>query len=108
TDERRFPSAIEARCRSFLREALPSLADAPVVGRRVCLYCDSPDGDFWIDRPPEIRGLVVAAGGSGHAFKLGPVLGPLVADLVEGGDTLDRFRWRPTRRGREQARNAPK
>lgn len=108
TDERRFPEDAEARCRAFLRRALPALAEAPVVGRRVCLYCDSPDGDFWIDRAPNVEGLVVAAGGSGHAFKLGPVLGSLVADLVEGGEAVPRFRWRRSQPDREQARFMPR
>ena len=41
----------------------------------------TPDGDFVIDR----RGPIVVAGGcAGHAFKFGPALGELVADLVEG------------------------
>jgi sarcosine oxidase len=41
----------------------------------------TPDGDFMIDR----RGPFVIAGGcAGHAFKFGPALGELVADLVEG------------------------
>jgi sarcosine oxidase len=41
----------------------------------------TPDGDFVIDR----RGPMVIAGGcAGHAFKFGPALGELVADLVEG------------------------
>jgi len=41
----------------------------------------SPDGDFIIDRQGPI---VMACGCSGHAFKFGPALGPLVADIVEG------------------------
>jgi sarcosine oxidase len=41
----------------------------------------TPDGDFAIDR----RGpIVVAAGCSGHAFKFGPALGALVADVADG------------------------
>ncbi len=84
------------RARSFLREAIPRLADAPLVGSRVCLYCDSFDGDFLIDRDPEREGLVVASGGSGHAFKFAPLLGELVADAVEGRENRwsVRFRWR--------------
>jgi len=40
----------------------------------------TPDGDFAIGR----RGpIVVAAGCSGHAFKFGPALGSLVADVAE-------------------------
>jgi sarcosine oxidase len=41
----------------------------------------TPDGDFAIDRQGPI---VVAAGCSGHAFKFGPALGALVADVTEG------------------------
>ena len=41
----------------------------------------TPDSDFVIDR----RGsLVLACGCSGHAFKFGPALGPVVADVVDG------------------------
>jgi glycine/D-amino acid oxidase-like deaminating enzyme len=40
--------------------------------------------------------LIVAAGGSGHAFKFAPVLGPLTADVVERKPNAwaERFRWR--------------
>lgn len=41
----------------------------------------TPDGDFIVDR---IGPIVLACGCSGHAFKFGPALGPLVADVVEG------------------------
>ncbi len=41
----------------------------------------TPDSDFVVDR----RGsLVLACGCSGHAFKFGPALGPLVADVLDG------------------------
>lgn len=86
----------EVRFRAFFRESLPPLADAPLVERRLCLYCDTADGDFWIAPDPDREGLVVAAGGSGHGFKFAPVIGPLVADAVEGAENprLERFRWR--------------
>jgi sarcosine oxidase len=50
----------------------------------------TPDGDFAIDRRDSI---VVVAGCSGHAFKFGPALGSLIADVVEGvaRDDLDLF-----------------
>lgn len=98
----------EARCRRFLREALPRVADAPVVSRRLCLYCDTFDGNFWIDHDPARRGLVVAAGGSGHGFKFAPLLGPLIADVVERRPNrwAGRFRWR--RRGEVAAEQARK
>ena len=85
-----------ARTRDFLAQAIPALADAPVVGSRICMYCDSFDGDLWIDHDPQRQGLVVASGGSGHAFKFAPVLGPLIADVLENkaNPWADRFRWR--------------
>ena len=61
-------------------------ARMPAVEPRVALtqrhpWTMTPDGDFAIDR----RGpIVVAAGCSGHAFKFGPALGALVADVAEG------------------------
>src|SRR5262245_37455066 len=97
----------EATFRGFLRESLPALAQAPIIGRRLCLYCDTWDGNFWIDRDPEREGLVVAAGGSGHAFKLAPLLGGIIADVVEGRPNrfTHRFAWRDKgRRATEGAR----
>ena len=73
--------------------------------RRLCWYCDSPDGDFWIDRHPQHPHVVVAAGGSGHAFKFAPLLGGWIADAVEGQDPQPRFRWREAaQQGGEAAR----
>lgn len=84
------------RCRDFLGRAIPPLAVAPVVRKRMCLYCDAADGDFLIAEDPGREGLVVASGGSGHAFKFAPLLGELVADAVEGRGNpwLHRFAWR--------------
>lgn len=90
-------AAEEDHCRAFLAQSLPSLASLPLHGSKMCLYCDTWDGDFWIGRHPERQGLVVATGGSGHAFKFAPVLGGLVADALEGIENpySQRFAWRP-------------
>jgi glycine/D-amino acid oxidase-like deaminating enzyme len=87
----------QRRLREFLASTFPSLADAPIVYTRVCMYCDTHDGHFWIARDPEREGLVVAAGDSGHGFKFAPVLGEIIADAVEGkhNPLLEKFRWRP-------------
>lgn len=97
------PEEIE-RCRAFVRESLPALADAPLIGTRLCLYCDTFDGDFWIDHDPARPGLVVAAGDGGHAFKFAPVLGGIIADAVEQRLNLfaRRFAWRPAGGGRKE------
>jgi glycine/D-amino acid oxidase-like deaminating enzyme len=106
-DERLVRPEEEARFTDFVRDRLPALAGAPIVATRLCLYCDTFDGDFWIAHDSGRDGLVVAAGDSGHAFKFAPVLGGLIADIVEAKPNpwASRFRWR--RRGpdaREAAR----
>jgi glycine/D-amino acid oxidase-like deaminating enzyme len=87
----------ERDLRHFLIWAFPALARAPIVFTRICLYCDTSDGDFWIAADPERPGLFVAAGDSGHGFKFAPILGELIADAVERKENrlLEKFRWRP-------------
>ena len=93
---RALPAGEEARYRDFLRETFPGLASAPLHSTRVCLYCDTFDGAFWIDYVPDRPGLCVAAGDSGHAFKFTPVMGGIIADVVEGKPNAwaQRYRWR--------------
>jgi glycine/D-amino acid oxidase-like deaminating enzyme len=103
----------ESNLREFLASTFPALTDASIVYTRVCMYCDTHDGHFWIARDPEREGLVVAAGDSGHGFKFAPVLGEIIADAVEGKDNplLNKFRWRPEVRagsGSDAARSKEK
>jgi glycine/D-amino acid oxidase-like deaminating enzyme len=87
----------EEALRTFLSATFPTLAGAPIVHTRVCLYCDTHDGDFWFAADPDRPGLVVAAGDNGHGFKFAPVLGTIIADAIEEKDNplLQKFRWRP-------------
>lgn len=108
-DERNVAAEYEERLRQFLAGTFPSLRDAPIVHRRLCLYSDTLDEHLWIDRHPQWEGLTVASGGSGHGFKFGPVLGPLIVDALESrpNDWLPKFRWRdlaPETAGQEAAR----
>src|SRR5712691_5181667 len=93
----------EEAMRAFLRSTIPALVDAPVVCTRLCMYCDTHDGDFWIAPDPERPGLVIATGDCGHGFKFAPVLGGIVADAVEGktNPLSQKFRWRPKVRAGE-------
>lgn len=95
-DERVVTPADEAHLRSFLADTFPALVEAPIVYTRRCLYSDTLDGHFWMDRHPEVAWLTVAAGGSGHAFKFGPLLGSLIADTLDDQPNPYRakFRWR--------------
>jgi len=95
-DPREVPPAALEHLQTFLRISIPSLADATLTESRLCCYADTPDGHFWIDHHPELQGLSVATGGSGHAFKMAPVLGELIADVAESKENIraERFAWR--------------
>lgn len=87
----------EAALRAMLARSFPALVDAPIVYRRMCVYCDTADEHFWIARDPANPHVAVATGGSGHAFKFAPVLGDLIATLALGEPhpLAHKFRWRP-------------
>lgn len=95
----------ERLIRSWLNLALPQLKNAKVVYNRLCIYCDTFDGDFLIDHVPDVKGLVVASGGSGHGFKFAPVLGSIISDVVENKPNKfkARFAWRSVSTGRKEA-----
>ena len=79
---------------AFLRERIPDLANGRVVGGRSCLYTVTPDDHFIVDRAPGFDSVFVAGGGSGHGFKFGGSIGPVIADAVEDRPNSlgDRFR----------------
>ena len=96
--------------RAYLRLRFPELSGAPVVETRVCQYETTPDGQFILDRHPELENVWIAGGGSGHGFKHGPMIGRYVlarmdgaTDLDAGGDGTARFTIGP-RTGRNTAR----
>lgn len=76
-------STVEAS-RIILRNRLPGLAEQPVVKRWTCFYEVTPDANFVIDRHPRLGDTWIAGGGTGHAFKHGPVLGEYLSALVTG------------------------
>jgi len=82
--------------KEFLAESLPSLLNDPVVYTRRCCYTDSQDGHFWIDRHPTIKNLTIGTGGTGHGFKMGPVVGEMIAQraLNEKHKWSNRYDWR--------------
>ena len=74
---------------------LPAFGQAPLEDIWAGLLDMTPDGLPVIESTPEIEGLVVAAGFSGHGFGIGPVTGQLVRDLVleqPSNLSLDAFR----------------
>ena len=71
--------------RGYLREHIPQLEHAPVIETRVCQYENTWNGDFLIDRHPEMENVWIAGGGSGHGFKHGPALGEYLSERILHG-----------------------
>jgi glycine/D-amino acid oxidase-like deaminating enzyme len=73
-----------ATARRYLARRFPGLAKAPLVETRVCQYENTSNGDFLIDRHPQLDNVWLVGGGSGHGFKHGPAVGEYVAKAVTG------------------------
>lgn len=83
--------------RKAVSRFLPGLHPDPV---RVGSYADcfTPDGHAVIGTLPELPGVTVLTGFSGHGFKMAPVLGGIAADLaLEGSTEHDITHLSPTR-----------
>jgi sarcosine oxidase len=73
--------------RRVVARRFPALKDSPIVETRVCQYENTSNGDFLIDRHPEISNVWLVGGGSGHGFKQGPAVGEYAASMILGGGT---------------------
>jgi glycine/D-amino acid oxidase-like deaminating enzyme len=71
-----------AIARDYLAQRFPRLKDAPLTESRVCQYENTSNGDFVIDRHPQMANVLIAGGGSGHGFKHGPAVGDYVNRLL--------------------------
>jgi sarcosine oxidase len=69
------------RIRAWMRTRMPE-ANGPLANARVCLYTNTPDEQFVIDRHPAAAGVAFASACSGHGYKFAPVIGEILADLV--------------------------
>lgn len=69
-------------------ELVPTLAGSPVTAAWAGYVDSTPDGVPGIGEVSNLRGLVLAAGFSGHGFGIGPGAGHLIADIVSGAAPL--------------------
>jgi len=67
--------------RGVARRWLPALG-GNIAEATVCLYTNTADQHFLIDRHPADRAVLVASACSGHGFKFAPATGELLADLL--------------------------
>ena len=92
------PAEVEAM-RALLLRRLPAAAGRP-LRTAACLYTNTPDGHFLIDRHPASDRVILASPCSGFGFKFASAVGEALAELVTEGQArqdlsafgLDRFR----------------
>ncbi len=80
--------------RGLLARHLPQ-ANGELLETATCMYTNTPDGHFIIDRHLVHPTVTIACGFSGHGFKFASVIGEILAELAEYGHSrhdIDLFR----------------
>jgi sarcosine oxidase len=72
--------------RAFAERYFPEGA-GPTMALRVCLFTNTPDEHFILDLHPDHQQVALASPCSGHGFKFCSVVGEIMADLAERGET---------------------
>lgn len=86
TMSRAVDAADEAALRACTSAVFPG-GDGPLLHASTCMFTNTPDEHFLIDRLPDAPEALVVSACSGHGFKFCSVIGEIVADLVATGDT---------------------
>ncbi|MEE2714561.1 MAG: N-methyl-L-tryptophan oxidase [Verrucomicrobiota bacterium] len=86
TVERGMLPGDEEEVRKGFQRFIPQ-GDGPLLSQRICMYTNTPDGHFVVDRHPECARATIACGFSGHGFKFASVMGAILADLATEGKT---------------------
>jgi sarcosine oxidase len=81
------PDVMDRECHpedeAVLREGIAAYvprANGPLRRMAACIFTNSPDGHFILDRHPDHEDVFLAAGFSGHGFKFCSVVGRIAAD----------------------------
>lgn len=88
------PRALHAIDRGF-KELFPQFEAVPLRASWAGMIDAMPDVVPVVDRAAAVPGLVIATGMSGHGFGIGPGMGRVLSDLIQGneaGHNLHRFR----------------
>jgi sarcosine oxidase len=87
-DDPRAPAseAEGAEMTALLARYLPQAAGR-ILDRATCVYTNTPDHDFLLDRHPEHSNVIIASPCSGHGFKFSSAIGEILADIVTRGET---------------------
>ncbi len=80
----------KAQIREHVARFMPE-APGKLVATATCMYTNTPDLHFVIDRHPAHENVVLACGFSGHGFKFCSVVGEVLADLALTGKTAQQI-----------------
>lgn len=86
TVDRELYAEDEALLRGFAERYFPEGAGA-TLDMTVCMFTNTADEHFILDTLPDAPQVAVAAGFSGHGFKMASVIGEILADLAQTGGT---------------------
>lgn len=70
--------------RRFVAHRFPLLKDAPIAQTHACHYELTSNGNFVVDRHPQMSNVWIAGGGNAEGFKFAPKIGDYVAQRVLG------------------------
>jgi sarcosine oxidase subunit beta len=65
-----------------IENRLPRFKDSILKGGHAALYDMTPDANPILGKSTKIKGLFYAVGFSGHGFKLSPIIGKLLSELI--------------------------
>lgn len=86
-DMRREPDAEDERLlRDFAGRYFPE-GNGPTMALRACMFTNTPDEHFVLDRHPDHPQVVLASPCSGHGYKFCSVIGEVLADMATGDGT---------------------
>jgi len=74
------------RIRDPLSHHIPD-ANGRWLDARTCMYANTPDTHFVLDRHPDHAEVLVVSACSGHGFKFASAIGAVIAELVRDGTT---------------------
>ena len=72
-----------------MSKRLGGISNSHFFGGWSGLFTITPDWHPILDKPTDIDGLYLAAGFSGHGFKLSPMIGLAMSDLIVGGTSTN-------------------
>jgi len=79
--------------RRVIETCLPRLKDKSLFDTAICWCTDSFDGNWLLCEDSRYNNLILATGDSGHTFKMLPIVGRYVVDLIEGKVHSNTNQW---------------